>query len=163
MKYALFPLLLGLAVSAQAAGPVRSNFIAPVDSGTYNVAFDDDNSISISCADTCPSGHDTLLKEDVASTPTGVMVPYENQNLIITTWATGSANLLIVYCLDGKKTRKIFQQYMNGRADIITTENPGLLIRLRQFVSERSKASVVRAWRWNSAKGVFVAQQGRKH
>jgi len=156
MRRELLLLACGMSASVGAAPAARSRFVVPVASGSYAVDIDDDNSLTVSCVEDCADGAGPFLKEDVASTPTGVLAPYEDQNLVVTTWATGSANLMIVYQLDGARTRKVFQQPMLGRADIVTTGKEGLVVRLLQHVSDRSQNTVLRSWQWRPLDGRFI-------
>lgn len=160
MKYFLLLSGLSLAATARAAEPVRSSLVVPMPSGFYRVTLDDNNALEISCVESCKSGEGVLLKEDVARTPMGIVAPYDDQNLLVTTWGTGSANMLIVYYLDGKRTRKVFEQYMLGRYDIIASQG-GLIIRLRQFASERSRTSFLRTWQWDRDKANFTPRHMR--
>jgi hypothetical protein len=147
--------LLALSGPAVAAdGDARLTAVMAFDEQTYRVSAALDGPLTIECTDGCASP--VRFSDDPGGTAIGVFRLTDADNLIYTTWVSGSAYRTAVYVVGPNGVRRVFSEYSLGAVDLIGAAAGGPVIRAKQFVSQGTRKTVVRSWRWDKARGAFL-------
>jgi hypothetical protein len=155
MRGLLMLAVLGMAAPVAAADPEpRLSAQMAFDDQTYRVSAALDGPLTIECVEGCTTP--VRFTDDPGGTAIGAFRLTDADNLIYTTWVSGSAYRTAIYEIGKGGVRRVFSEYSVGGVDLLGAAPGGPAIRAKQFVSEGSRKTVIRSWRWNKARKTFV-------
>jgi hypothetical protein len=160
-----FPFFLALTLSGSAAfaAPpnslvraysVASEIVLSLDEGAYRVGTDEVGTLSIRCLAQC--GATRPFEDKVGLNLMGITKPVDTLSLVFVNWASGSSYRTTVYHIAHRSIRKVFDQYSVGGTEIGGVISGNLVVRNTQYVSERSRKTIMRSWTWIPRSGSFV-------
>jgi hypothetical protein len=147
--------MLALSVPAIAAeSEPRLTAQMAFDEQIYRVSAALDGPLTIECIEGCAGP--VRFSDDPGGTAIGMFRLTDADNLVYTTWVSGSAYRTAVYAVGPNGVHKVFSEYSLGAVDLLGAVAGGPVIRVKQFVSQGTRKTVVRSWRWNAARKIFV-------
>jgi hypothetical protein len=133
---------------------VASGIVLSLDDGAYRVATDEVGTLSIRCLAQCTATRP--FEDKVGLNLMGIAKPVDTLSLVFVTWASGSSYRTTVYSIERRIIRKVFDQYSVGGTEIGGVISGKLVIRNTQYLSERSRKTIIRSWTWHPQSGTFV-------